>query len=396
MAGANGEFDLIARIRARAGIRDDVLLGIGDDAAILRMPAGHDLVVSTDTLNIGVHFPVDTSASDVGWKALAVNLSDLAAMGAEPAWCTLNLTLPHADTAWMDAFLDGFLELAARHDVALVGGDTTRGPLSVTVTVHGFVPHGRALRRSGALAGDDVWVSGTLGDAAAGLALAMGESVEHRPEDGASLPSPSPTGVRGCVGEPSGSASPNAVAPSAAAGARVGVRGTAERDPARFAPHRSPLPMGEGAEHLRARLDRPTPRIELGLALRGIATACIDVSDGLLADLGHVAVASDVGAEVDATLLPTSRALASAIDATLREPMQLGGGDDYELCFTASPARATDVLAAAKQADVPVTRIGRIGTQPGLRVRDADGVVREGHATGYRHFAEPRDEPGRA
>ena len=356
MAGQQSEFDLIARIRTRAGTRDDVLLGIGDDAAILRVPAGHDLVVSTDTLNVGVHFPIDTAPSDIGWKSLAVNLSDLAAMGATPAWCMLNLTLPAADSDWVDAFLDGFLEIATQHDVVLIGGDTTRGPLSVTVTVHGFVPHGAALRRDGAHEGDEVWVSGTLGDAAAGLGLL----------------SPSPSG-RG-----------------------IGVRGDAEREgSALFAPHPNPLPVGEG-DKLRLRLDRPTPRVELGLALRGIASACIDVSDGLLADLGHVVVASNVGAEVSAPLLPTSPALQSAFDERERIAMQLGGGDDYELCFTASPARATDVLAAAKQAEVPVTRIGRIEAQPGLRVRGADGVVRDAQAIGYQHFDEPRDASDRA
>ena len=329
----SSEFDLITRIRARAGSRGDVLLGIGDDAAILRVPTGHDLVVSTDTLNVGVHFPADTAPSDIGWKSLAVNLSDLASMGAEPAWCTLNLTLPNADGDWLDAFLDGFLELAANHDVALVGGDTTRGPLSITVTVHGLVPHGVALRRSGAQVGDDVWVSGTVGDAAAGLVLA----------------SPSPL-----VGEG----------------------------------------LGRGGEQLCRRLNRPTPRVALGLALNGIASACIDVSDGLLADLGHVLLASHVGAEVDVALLPTSHELLDAFDATSRAAMQLGGGDDYELCFSASPARTTDVLATAARVYVAVTRIGRIETQAGLRVRDADGVVRDVQASGYRHFDMPRGEAG--
>lgn len=323
----DSEFDLIARIRARAGTRDDVLLGIGDDAAILRVPAGHDLVVSTDTLNTGVHFPPDTAPSDIGWKALAVNLSDLAAMGAEPAWCTLNLTLPAADSEWLDAFLDGFLGIAARHRVALVGGDTTRGPLSITVTAHGFVPHGAALRRSGAHVGEEVWVSGTLGDAAGALR-----------QWGAGQPV----------------------------------------DPA-----------------LRSRLDRPGPRVELGLALRGIASACIDVSDGLLADLGHVVEASGVGAEVDLATLPASIALMDAFDQTVRIPMQLGGGDDYELCFVAPPACATDVLVAARRADVIVTRIGRIDAQEGLRLRGLDGVAVDAPKAGYRHFDSLRDEMDR-
>ena len=167
---ATGEFDLIARIRARCATRDDVVLGIGDDAALLQPPADLQLAVAMDTLNAGVHFPHEASPADIGWKALAVNLSDLAAMGATPAWCTLSLSLPQGDGAWIDAFLDGFLELADAHRVALVGGDTTRGPLSVCVTAHGFVEAGSALLRSGARAGDDIWVSGTLGDAAGALA----------------------------------------------------------------------------------------------------------------------------------------------------------------------------------------------------------------------------------
>ena len=166
-----GEFELIDRIRRRAATtRGDVLLGIGDDAALLQVPAGQALVVATDTLNAGVHFPTETAPADIGWKALAVNLSDLAAMGAQPAWCMLSLSLPEGEPDWLEAFLEGFLRLAAMHDVALVGGDTTRGPMSVSVTVHGFVDPARALRRATARADDEVWVSGTLGDAAAALA----------------------------------------------------------------------------------------------------------------------------------------------------------------------------------------------------------------------------------
>lgn len=163
------EFDLIERIRRRAPGRDDVILGIGDDAAIVQVPPGKQLVIAADTLNRGIHFPDNTAPADIGWKSLAVNLSDLASMGAEPAWCTLSLSLPTGDAAWVDAFLDGFLELAATHRVALIGGDTTRGPLSVSVTVHGFVEPGRALRREGAREGDDVWVTGTLGEATGAL-----------------------------------------------------------------------------------------------------------------------------------------------------------------------------------------------------------------------------------
>lgn len=315
---------MIARIRARAGMRDDVLLGIGDDAAILCVPPGFDLVVSTDTLNVGVHFSPDTTVCDIGWKALAVSLSDLAAMGARPAWCTLNLTLPYADSDWLDAFLDGFLELAAQHHVALVGGDTTRGPLSITVTAHGFVPHGSALRRSGAHVGDEVWVSGVLGEAAGALRQ-WREALLIDPE-------------------------------------------------------------------LRVQLDRPMPRVGLGLALRGIANACIDVSDGLLADLGHVLVASGMGAEIEAASLPASPALLRTFDDASRIAMQLGGGDDYELCFTASPAHAVEIIAAGARACVAVTRIGRIETRAGLRLYGDDGIVRDAPKIGYRHFDERQDD----
>ena len=322
------EFDLIARIRLRARNRADVLLGIGDDAALLSVPPDHDLVVSTDTLNVGVHFPHDTAPADIGWKALAVNLSDLAAMGTTPAWCTLALSLPAADTDWLDAFLDGFCALADMHDVALVGGDTTRGPLSITVTAHGLVPHGAALRRDGAQAGDDIWTSGTLGDAAAGLALL-------NPSLSLALPS---------------------------------------------------VADGEGDKRLLMRLNRPTPRIALGIALRGIGSACIDISDGLVADLGHVLEASDVGAELELVGLPMSDALGT-LDPALREALQLGGGDDYELCFTAPSGHADRVRAAAVAADTRVTRIGYIQDSRGLRLHAADGTLRAAEPSGYQHFA---------
>nr|WP_255486542.1 thiamine-phosphate kinase [Luteimonas sp. MC1782] len=287
---------MIDLIRARAThARDDVLLGIGDDAAVLHVPAGRELVVAMDTLNAGVHFPAGTAPADIGWKALAVNLSDLAAMGAEPAWCTLSLSLPEGDAAWVAAFLDGFMALAARHRVALVGGDTTRGPLSISVTVHGFVAPGAALRRDGARVGDGVWVSGTLGDAAAALA-------QWR--------------ARGAIG-------------------RIDAA-------------------------LRARLDRPLPRIALGRALAGLAHACLDVSDGLLADLGHVCAASGVGAEIDIDGLPASAALHAAFAGDALRALQAGGGDDYELCFTAVPSADDAIHAAAGATGVAVARIGTI------------------------------------
>ena len=251
------EFDLIERIRVRAMAREGVLLGIGDDAAVLHVPAGHELVVTADTLNAGVHFPLDAAPADIGWKALAVNLSDLASMGARPAWCTLSLSLPADDPAWLDGFLDGFLELADAHAVALVGGDTTRGPLSIAVTAMGWVEAGAALRRDGARIGDEVWVTGTLGDAAA--ALVLGGHVPL-PLDGAAMP----------------------------------------------------VVEAGNAAVLRARLARPTPRVVVGRALAGLAHACVDVSDGLLADLGHICRRSGVGAVIELARLPASPALRAA------------------------------------------------------------------------------------
>jgi len=313
-----GEFALIDRIRERAARRDDVVRGIGDDAAVLALPAGHELVVTCDTLVAGVHFPDESAPADIGYKALAVNLSDLAAMAAAPAWCTLAMTLPDSDDAWLDAFLDGFLELADEHGVSLVGGDTTRGPLAITVTAHGLVPAGQALLRSSARAGEDIWVTGTLGDAAGALA-------QWR-----------------------------------------------QRGPA--------------SATLRYRLDRPTPRVQAGLALRGLASAGIDVSDGLGADLGHVLAASGVGARVDLGRLPCSRTLADHFEENRRWELQLGGGDDYELCFTAPAANALEIEQALAALELPATVIGQVEAEPGLRLLTPEGGAWSPPATGYQHF----------
>ena len=311
---SEGEFDLIARIRRRIAARDDVELGIGDDCALLAPPPGMQLAVTMDTLNAGVHFPADTAPADIGWKALAVNLSDLAAMGAQPAWCTLALSLPQADAAWLEAFCDGFLALAQAHGIALVGGDTTRGPLAVTLTAHGFVPAGAALRRDGARVGDEVWVSGTLGDAAGALAQWQAG---------------------------------RAIAPP-----------------------------------LRARLDRPTPRVALGLALRGIASSCIDISDGLLADLAHITRASGVGAELEADALPASPALGAAFASEAMRRLQATGGDDYELCFTAPATQREAVQALGARLGLPLARIGRIVAGSGVHCAGLGPVP-----PGYQHFA---------
>jgi thiamine-monophosphate kinase len=319
------EFGLIDRIRHRLQrSRRDVALGIGDDAALLRIPLRRELVATTDTLVAGVHFPRGTEAEALGWKALAVNLSDLAAMGAEPRWVLLALTLPKVDMRFVRAFMRGFGALAARHGVALVGGDTTRGPLAVGVTALGVVPAGSALRRTGARVGDDLYVSGTPGDAAAGLALIEGRL----------------------------------------------------RAPAR------------ARRILVARLERPQPRIALGLALRGAATSCIDVSDGLAADLGHVLRAGGVGATLDLAALPRSEALALAQpDEAQRTKLQLAGGDDYELCFTAPASSAAPIARVAKRLKLRLTRIGTIERRRGLRLVGADGASVRLARTGYEHFA---------
>ena len=321
------EFRLIDRIRElTAQARDDVRIGIGDDAAVLAPPPGKELVVAIDTLVEGVHFPPGTAAADIGWKALAVNLSDLAAMGASPAWALLALTLPSADAAFVEGFAEGFAKLAQPHRLALVGGDTTRGPLTVSVAVHGFVPPGQALTRAGARVGDAVLVTGTLGDAAAGL-----HALQHPPRDD---------------------------------DGRTGLRG-----------------------FLIERLNRPTPRLAVGTALRGQATACVDVSDGLLADLGHICAASGVAAEIEATLLPRSSALLELYDDTTALHFALSGGDDYELCFTVPAARVAELQAGLARLGCGATKIGRIVEGDGVRVRAADGSWLATDRPGWEHFA---------
>ncbi|MCX7513687.1 thiamine-phosphate kinase [Frateuria sp. STR12] len=317
------EFRLIDRIRERTTLaREDVRLGIGDDAAVLAVPTGQELAVAIDTLVEGVHFPLGTSPRDIGWKALAVNLSDLAAMGAAPAWALLALTLPQADPVRVDGLVDGFAQLAREHDVALVGGDTTRGPFCLSVAVHGFVPAGQALIRGGARAGDAVFVTGTLGSAAGGLRLAQGV-VPFDPGD------------------------------------------EAHRD-------------------LRARLDRPTPRVRAGLALRGHASACIDVSDGLLADLGHICAASGVGAELDPDTLPLSPALRGVFGNAAARELALAGGDDYELCFTVPGDAVGAMQAALATVGVRATRIGMIVEGAGICA--AGGAPLASTGGGWDHF----------
>lgn len=317
------EFSLIDRIRQRALRRADVLLGIGDDAALIEPPKGQQVVLAVDTLVEGVHFAKGVPASAIGWKALAVNLSDLAAMGAEPAVALLALTLPDDGAAFVEEFAIGFAALADTHRVALVGGDTTRGPLAASVTVMGYLPKGAALTRSGARPGDDLWVTGTLGDAAGALSLWK-------------------------AGTPM---------------------------------------LRTGA--LRERLDRPTPRLGAGRALRGLATACIDISDGFLADLGHVLAMSGVGADIEADALPASPALREAFpDLEARRALQLAGGDDYELCFSAPVTKREAVRAALEATATPVTRVGSLVAGARLRLFDADRLPLPLPARrGWQHFA---------
>lgn len=321
------EFSLIDRIAARTRARDDIALGIGDDCALLLPPPGQVLAVTADTLNAGVHFPAQTLPFDIGWKALAVNLSDLAAMGARPAWCTLALSLPDSDPAWLDPFADGLFALADAAGIAVVGGDTTRGPLSVSITAMGWVPAGGALRRDGARPGQDIWVSGVPGEAALALRLWQGGqlAVER------------------------------------------------EQDDARL-------------EHLRRRLVRPTPRNALGLALRGLASAAIDISDGLDADLGHLCRRSGVGASLCLDALPDSPPLAAHAGEGAAWTERTAGGDDYELCFTAPEAARGALAALAVQTGVPLARIGRVEAGSGVTWRDRDGRPWRPARPGYNHF----------
>ncbi len=316
-----GEFDLIARYFKRPVRRSP--LGVGDDCALLAPAPGMQLAVSTDMLIEGRHFLSTVDPRRLGHKCLAVNLSDLAACGARPLAFTLGLSLPQADEAWLAPFSQGLLGLADEHGCELVGGDTTRGPLAISITIFGEVPAGQALLRSGARAGDEVWVSGHLGDAR--LALEV-------------------------------------------------FRGTRQAPQAAF-------------EAARARMELPTPRVALGLALRGIASAAIDVSDGLLGDLAHILERSQVGALVEADAVPVGAALAAQPPALQRE-FSLNGGDDYELCFTAPADRHRFVLAAAARAGVPVTRIGRVVQPPGLQLVDGNGQPLTIASRSFDHFAD--------
>jgi thiamine-monophosphate kinase len=320
---ALSESGLIERyFRACGAQRADVALGIGDDAALVSVPAGCELVATTDTLVAGVHFPHASPPGSIGHRALAVNLSDVAAMGARPAWALLALTLPQADESWLAEFAAGFGGLAREHRVALIGGDTTQGPLCISVQLLGLLPAGGALRRSGAAAGDALFVSGTPGDAAAGLALEQSR-LQAPPE---------------------------------------------QRD------------------YLRERFLLPTPRVALGERLRGFASACIDVSDGLLGDAGKLAHASALAVQLEFEALPVSEALQAVVGSERARMLALTGGDDYELCFAVPPRHLGRLAAELPSAAWGYTRIGTLAAGTGTAVVRG-GTVMEFSHSGYQHFA---------
>ena len=322
------EFDLIARYFTRPAAR--AVLGVGDDCALLQPAPGMQLAISSDMLVEGRHFFANVDPAALGHKALAVNLSDLAACGATPLAFTLALALPNIDEAWLQGFSSGMWALADQHGCELVGGDTTQGPRNICITVFGEVPCGQALLRSGAQVGDDLYVSGTLGDARLALEALLGQL----------------------------SLSPHELAQA------------------------------------RIRLEQPTPRVALGQALRGIATAAIDISDGLAGDLGHLLKASAVGARIDTSIAmtliansPRNGCRSSLFDPPKALACVLAGGDDYELAFTAPFSRRQAVEAASKTSQTPVTRIGQIEQAPGLRLVDAHGQPVAGQFLSFDHFA---------
>ncbi|EAQ2106204.1 thiamine-phosphate kinase [Salmonella enterica subsp. arizonae] len=324
---ACGEFSLIARYFDRVrSTRLDVETGIGDDCALLNIPEKQTLAISTDTLVAGNHFLPDIDPADLAYKALAVNLSDLAAMGADPAWLTLAITLPELDEPWLEAFSDSLFELLNYYDMQLIGGDTTRGPLSMTLGIHGYIPAGRALKRAGAKPGDWIYITGTPGDSAAGLAVLQNRLLVSEETD---------------------------------------------------------------AHYFIKRHLRPTPRILHGQALRDIASAAIDISDGLISDLGHIVKASGCGAKVDVDALPKSAAMMRHVDAGQALRWTLSGGEDYELCFTVPELNRGALDVAIGQLGVPFTCIGQMSA-------DVEGLsfVRDGMPVtfdwkGYDHFATP-------
>ncbi len=317
------EFDIISRYFARQTVRrKEVVLGIGDDAALVRGPADASLAIAMDTLNIGVHFPGQTPPYSIGWKALAVNLSDLAAMGAEPVWFTLSLSMPEADDNWLHEFSTGLFALANRYDLQLIGGDTTRGPLSVTVQIAGNYPSHFRMLRASARCGDRIYVTGKLGDAALGL-LSLQQSL--------------------------------------------------------------PLSHDE-KRGLLQKLERPQPRVREALALRPWVNAAIDISDGLAADLGHILQASKVGAEVQVNALPVSRAYRWCNQGEQMYDLALCGGDDYELCMTVAPDKEAEFLREAEKLSCQVSHIGEIVPGDSLQCFRGNQQIYQPQKHAYDHF----------
>ncbi|MFQ6022429.1 MAG: thiamine-phosphate kinase [Acidiferrobacterales bacterium] len=324
------EFDLIRTYFARQGLtRNDVVVSIGDDAAVIDIPAGMQQVVTTDALIAGTHFLADAEPASVGHKALAVNFSDLAAMGATPTWFTLNLTLPAVDDVWLKAFCEGVFTLANEYQAQLVGGDTVRGPLAVCIQAYGLVPAGKALLRTGAKSSDRIYVTGVLGDAALGLLQQRGRLSMSQKE-------------RACALE---------------------------------------------------RLNYPAPRVAQGIVLRDLASSCIDISDGLLADLEHILQASGVGARVFIDQVPLSAVYRAHFDEVGGWELAITNGDDYELCFTASSDKQVELESLAAFDKCGLTCIGDIEPEPGLRIVDSTGKPYEPKRYGYDHFANPSSEP---
>lgn len=312
------EFDIIAKYFTRPAQAD---VGIGDDAALIRVRDGYQLAVSADMSVAGTHFFSDINPFAIGWKSMAVNISDMAAMGAEPKWATLSIALPELDESWLRDFSDGLFKCAEAFGVSLIGGDTTRGPLTIAINIMGEVPFGQALQRNGAQVGDDIWVSGELGRAALWLQHRLGQLVLHT----------------------------------------------------------------EDVAMLSTAMHHPQPRVALGQALRGIATAALDISDGLLADLGHILKASKVGAMLDWQAISQPVLQYSQVSEPVMQQAVLTGGDDYELCFTAPATERQTVLALSGQLGLPLSRIGKVQAEPGLQVFDARNTIVLSQK-GYDHF----------
>ena len=319
------EFDLIRQHFTRQ--TNHTLLGIGDDAALISVGSGMEIAISTDMLVSGTHFFADTPAYDLGWKSLAVNLSDMAAMGANPKWVTLAIALPQADENWLKQFSSGFFACAEEFNIDLIGGDTTRGPLTISIQIMGEIPTSQAIQRNGAKEGDDVWVSGALGKAALGLDHLLGNQI---------------------------------------------------------------IPENELEHHLKA-LHVPQPRISLGLALRSIASSCVDISDGLLADLGHILNASNVATCLQLSAIPTSDFIAQHLEDPKFLHYALAGGDDYELCFTAHNNHQTSLQQLGKTLNLPLTKIGKVipkqdeATNKILLYGKDNQIIQIGR-TGFNHF----------